>query len=94
MVCPQKTHKAPKFHSGSSFFTVITLHFGCIFYGTAECTAADAFKYGGDDIVFASGSPFENVQLGNFPSSQLLLCLESLWCCAVKRKLVLFLFLC
>ncbi|KAH7522652.1 hypothetical protein FEM48_Zijuj07G0161500 [Ziziphus jujuba var. spinosa] len=31
----------------------------------AECTAADAFKYAGDNIVFASGSPFENVNLGN-----------------------------
>ncbi|KAJ8900662.1 hypothetical protein K2173_025439 [Erythroxylum novogranatense] len=31
----------------------------------AECTAADAFKYGGENIVFASGSPFENVDLGN-----------------------------
>eukprot|EP00268_Persea_americana_P034635 TRINITY_DN34250_c2_g1_i1.p1 TRINITY_DN34250_c2_g1~~TRINITY_DN34250_c2_g1_i1.p1 ORF type:complete len:610 (-),score=106.80 TRINITY_DN34250_c2_g1_i1:634-2463(-) len=31
----------------------------------AECTAADAFKYAGSNIVFASGSPFENVDLGN-----------------------------
>lgn len=31
----------------------------------AECTAADAFKHAGEDIVFASGSPFENVDLGN-----------------------------
>ncbi|XP_038878987.1 NAD-dependent malic enzyme 59 kDa isoform, mitochondrial [Benincasa hispida] len=31
----------------------------------AECTAADAFKYAGENIVFASGSPFENVALGN-----------------------------
>ncbi|XP_058008365.1 NAD-dependent malic enzyme 59 kDa isoform, mitochondrial isoform X2 [Hevea brasiliensis] len=31
----------------------------------AECTAADAFKYTGENIVFASGSPFENVDLGN-----------------------------
>lgn len=31
----------------------------------AECTAADAFKHAGDHIVFASGSPFENVDLGN-----------------------------
>ncbi|CAN1308667.1 NAD-dependent malic enzyme 59 kDa isoform, mitochondrial, partial [Linum perenne] len=31
----------------------------------AECTAADAFKHAGDNIVFASGSPFENVDLGN-----------------------------
>ncbi|XP_022770401.1 NADP-dependent malic enzyme 4, chloroplastic-like isoform X2 [Durio zibethinus] len=31
----------------------------------AECTAADAFKHAGENIVFASGSPFENVNLGN-----------------------------
>ncbi|KAK1290295.1 hypothetical protein QJS10_CPB18g01516 [Acorus calamus] len=31
----------------------------------AECTADDAFKYAGDKIVFASGSPFADVDLGN-----------------------------
>lgn len=31
----------------------------------AECTAAEAFKYAGENIVFASGSPFQNVDLGN-----------------------------
>ncbi|PKU69000.1 NAD-dependent malic enzyme 59 kDa isoform, mitochondrial isoform X1 [Dendrobium catenatum] len=31
----------------------------------AECTPADAFKYAGENIIFASGSPFENVNLGN-----------------------------
>ncbi|KDP28665.1 hypothetical protein JCGZ_14436 [Jatropha curcas] len=31
----------------------------------AECTAADAFKYAGENIVFASGSPFQNIDLGN-----------------------------
>ncbi|CAL0318348.1 unnamed protein product [Lupinus luteus] len=31
----------------------------------AECTASDAFKHAGENIVFASGSPFENVNLGN-----------------------------
>ncbi|KAM0949459.1 putative malate dehydrogenase (decarboxylating) [Dioscorea sansibarensis] len=31
----------------------------------AECTAADAFKHAGENIVFASGSPFQNVPLGN-----------------------------
>ncbi|XP_010544377.1 PREDICTED: NAD-dependent malic enzyme 2, mitochondrial-like [Tarenaya hassleriana] len=31
----------------------------------AECTAADAFKHAGENIVFASGSPFQNVDLGN-----------------------------
>ncbi|KAF5187764.1 Nad-dependent malic enzyme [Thalictrum thalictroides] len=31
----------------------------------AECTAADAFKYVGENTVFGSGSPFDNVDLGN-----------------------------
>ncbi|CAI8613092.1 unnamed protein product [Vicia faba] len=31
----------------------------------AECTAIDAFNHAGENIVFASGSPFENVDLGN-----------------------------
>ncbi|XP_028769148.1 NAD-dependent malic enzyme 59 kDa isoform, mitochondrial isoform X2 [Neltuma alba] len=31
----------------------------------AECTAADAFKHAGENIVFASGSPFQNVDLAN-----------------------------
>jgi malate dehydrogenase (decarboxylating) len=31
----------------------------------AECTPADAFKHAGDHIVFGSGSPFQNVDLGN-----------------------------
>ncbi|WJX83289.1 NAD-dependent malic enzyme 2, mitochondrial [Trifolium repens] len=31
----------------------------------AECTAIDAFNHAGESIVFASGSPFENVDLGN-----------------------------
>ncbi|XP_004306814.1 PREDICTED: NAD-dependent malic enzyme 59 kDa isoform, mitochondrial [Fragaria vesca subsp. vesca] len=31
----------------------------------AECTAEDAFKHAGENIVFGSGSPFENVDLGN-----------------------------
>ncbi|KAL6981902.1 malate dehydrogenase (decarboxylating) [Sarracenia purpurea var. burkii] len=29
----------------------------------AECTAIDAFKHAGENIVFASGSPFKNVDL-------------------------------
>ena len=33
-------------------------------FGTAECTAVDAFKHAGENIVFASGSPFKNVDLG------------------------------
>ncbi|KAK7274544.1 hypothetical protein RIF29_15638 [Crotalaria pallida] len=31
----------------------------------AECTAIDAFKHAGENIVFGSGSPFDNVNLGN-----------------------------
>lgn len=31
----------------------------------AECTPTDAFKYAGENIIFASGSPFEDVNLGN-----------------------------
>ncbi|KAL1549894.1 malate dehydrogenase (decarboxylating) [Salvia divinorum] len=31
----------------------------------AECTAEAAFKHAGENIVFASGSPFRNVDLGN-----------------------------
>ncbi|GMP42002.1 hypothetical protein CsSME_00011894 [Camellia sinensis var. sinensis] len=30
----------------------------------AECTAVDAFNHAGENIVFASGSPFKNVDLG------------------------------
>lgn len=37
-----------------------------ISYATAECTAADAFDHAGENIVFASGSPFENIDLGMF----------------------------
>ncbi|GAB4861808.1 hypothetical protein Ancab_037064 [Ancistrocladus abbreviatus] len=31
----------------------------------AECTPADAFRHAGENIVFGSGSPFQNVDLGN-----------------------------
>ncbi|KAJ4952757.1 hypothetical protein NE237_029589 [Protea cynaroides] len=31
----------------------------------AECTPSDAFKYAGENIIFSSGSPFKNVDLGN-----------------------------
>ena len=42
------------------------LTFCLLSHWTAECTAADAFKHAGENIVFASGSPFENVDLGIF----------------------------
>lgn len=32
---------------------------------TAECTAIDAFKHAGGDIVFGSENPFENVYISN-----------------------------
>ncbi|RZC87950.1 hypothetical protein C5167_004129 [Papaver somniferum] len=32
---------------------------------SAECTAADAFKYAGENIIFVSGSPCANVNIGN-----------------------------
>ncbi|GKV51400.1 hypothetical protein SLEP1_g58062 [Rubroshorea leprosula] len=31
----------------------------------AECTAADAFNHAGENKIFASGSPFQNVDLRN-----------------------------
>lgn len=31
---------------------------------TAECTAIEAFQHAGENIVFGSGSPFDNVDLG------------------------------
>lgn len=40
-----------------------------MFYVTAECTANEAFKHAGENIVFASGSPFENVDLGTLLNS-------------------------
>jgi len=30
----------------------------------AECTAKEAFQYAGPNIIFASGSPFRDVDLG------------------------------
>ena len=32
-------------------------------FGAAECTARDAFKHAGEQLVFGSGSPFEHVDL-------------------------------
>jgi len=34
-------------------------------YITAECTPDDVFKHVGENAIFASGSPFSNVSLGN-----------------------------
>lgn len=39
----------------------------------AECTAKEAFQYAGEDIIFASGSPFRDVDLGACPFPLLLL---------------------
>ena len=47
----------------SLYYDESLLDFMCM--GTAECTSIDAFKHAGENIVFASGSPFENVDLGN-----------------------------
>lgn len=39
----------------------------CLFMNEiAECTAEDAFKHAGEHIIFGSGSPFDNVDLGRF----------------------------
>ncbi|CAL5331054.1 unnamed protein product [Camellia sinensis] len=38
---------------------------GGIFNEQSECTAIDAFNHAGENIVFASGSPFKNIDLGN-----------------------------
>lgn len=48
--------------AAQSFFLTFS-----VFLWTAECTAADAFKHAGENILFASGSPFENIDLGIFP---------------------------
>jgi len=34
-------------------------------YITAECTPDDVFMHVGENAIFASGSPFSNVSLGN-----------------------------
>lgn len=36
---------------------------------SAECTAQEAFSILGDNIIFASGSPFKNVDLGMYEST-------------------------
>ena len=60
MVCLGNPHKLAEFVMAARFFLLTV----CVFYGTAECNAADAFNHAGPNIVFASGSPFENVDLG------------------------------
>lgn len=37
----------------------------------AECNAEDAFKYAGENVVFASGSPFTNVKHGIYSLNQM-----------------------
>ncbi|THG10707.1 hypothetical protein TEA_019837 [Camellia sinensis var. sinensis] len=44
------------------FLTASTL---VLFNYPSECTAVDAFNHAGENIVFASGSPFKNIDLGN-----------------------------
>lgn len=34
------------------------------FYSAAECTAKEAFQHAGPNIIFASGCPFRDVDLG------------------------------
>jgi hypothetical protein len=50
---------------------LILLRSNFAFFGlcfAAECTAKEAFQYAGPNIIFASGSPFRDVDLGaNFP---------------------------
>jgi hypothetical protein len=65
MVCCGNFLKLPEFMMAVRFFLFIP----CLFFGgTAECTAADAFKYAGPNIIFGSGSPFEDVDLGTLLS--------------------------
>ncbi|KAI8545173.1 hypothetical protein RHMOL_Rhmol07G0021200 [Rhododendron molle] len=52
-------------------FFRITFLLSCLLFGEkkdtwirSECTAVDAFKHAGENVVFASGSPFKNVDLG------------------------------
>jgi malate dehydrogenase (decarboxylating) len=63
------------------FFMATEFHLYVLFaYSmTAECTAADAFRHAGENIVFASGSPFENVDLGISHFYFSLSCFEVFW---------------
>jgi hypothetical protein len=61
MVCSYNFHQAFTFSLCQLSFTYT---FSFAYSTTAECTAADAFRHAGENIVFASGSPFENVDLG------------------------------
>lgn len=61
MVCLYKAYSALTIANVYVFHSDIF-----IIIGTAECTAIDAFNHAGENIVFASGSPFENVDLGNY----------------------------
>lgn len=60
MVCLYKAYSA------LTIANVFVFHSDIFIIGTAECTAIDAFNHAGENIVFASGSPFENVDLGNY----------------------------
>ncbi|KAI8026846.1 hypothetical protein LOK49_LG02G01045 [Camellia lanceoleosa] len=37
----------------------------------AECATVDAFNHAGENIVFASGSPFKNIDLANATNSSI-----------------------
>jgi malate dehydrogenase (decarboxylating) len=53
-------------HISLILFMIFFDIFLCVLRWTAECTAIDAFNHAGEHIVFASGSPFENVDFGNY----------------------------
>lgn len=57
------------FYGKSALFTTLT--FTCLssfsfICGTAECTPEEAFSIVGENIIFASGSPFKDVDLGMY----------------------------
>lgn len=48
------------FHKSESLLVLLLLYFAV----TAECTPEEAFSVLGENIIFASGSPFNDVDLG------------------------------
>lgn len=53
-----------KNYFGKQLFCLKSISSVLSLWWAAECTPMDAFKYSGDNIIFASGSPFDNVDLG------------------------------